>query len=50
MAEANPRYYMPYQYGNAANPLAHYNGTALEILEELDQVAPSSPGSVPAGR
>src|SRR5260370_15731605 len=30
---------MPYQYGNPANPLAHYNGTALEILEELDEVA-----------
>ena len=27
---------MPYQYGNQANPRAHYNGTALEILEELD--------------
>ena len=34
-----PRYYMPYQYGNPANPAAHYNGTALEILEELDEVA-----------
>jgi [CysO sulfur-carrier protein]-thiocarboxylate-dependent cysteine synthase len=32
-------YYMPYQYGNEANPLAHYNGTAVEILEELDEVA-----------
>lgn len=32
-------YYMPYQYGNEANPLAHYNGTAVEILEELDSVA-----------
>jgi [CysO sulfur-carrier protein]-thiocarboxylate-dependent cysteine synthase len=30
---------MPYQYGNEANPLAHYNGTAVEILEELDEVA-----------
>jgi [CysO sulfur-carrier protein]-thiocarboxylate-dependent cysteine synthase len=35
----DPRYYMPYQYGNEANPLAHYNGTAVEILEELDEVA-----------
>jgi len=35
---ADPSYYMPYQYGNEANPLAHYNGTALEILEELDEV------------
>jgi cysteine synthase B len=33
-----PGYYMPYQYGNEANPLAHYNGTAVEILEELDEV------------
>ena len=39
MAEADPSVYMPYQYGNQANPLAHYNGTALEILEELDEVA-----------
>src|SRR5437588_2786301 len=30
---------MPYQYGNQANPLAHYHGTAVEILEELDEVA-----------
>jgi cysteine synthase B len=30
---------MPYQYGNPANPDAHYNGTAVEILEELDEVA-----------
>jgi cysteine synthase B len=39
MAEADSSYYMPYQYGNEANPLAHYNGTAVEILEELDDVA-----------
>src|SRR3982074_1091448 len=37
MAEADASYYMPYQYGNPANPLAHYNGTALEILDELDE-------------
>jgi [CysO sulfur-carrier protein]-thiocarboxylate-dependent cysteine synthase len=36
MAERDASYYMPYQYGNQANPLAHYNGTAPEILEELD--------------
>ena len=35
---ADPSYYMPYQYGNEANPRAHYDGTAVEILEELDQV------------
>src|SRR4029078_10380173 len=39
MAEADASYYMPYQYGNQANPNAHYNGTAPEILEELDEVA-----------
>ena len=39
MAEADVSYYMPYQYGNEANPRAHYDGTAVEILEELDQVA-----------
>jgi [CysO sulfur-carrier protein]-thiocarboxylate-dependent cysteine synthase len=38
MAE-DPRYYMPYQYGNEANPRAHYEGTAAEILEELDEVS-----------
>ncbi len=38
MAQADARYYMPYQYGNQANPDAHYNGTAREILEELDEV------------
>jgi [CysO sulfur-carrier protein]-thiocarboxylate-dependent cysteine synthase len=39
MAQADSSYYMPYQYGNIANPNAHYNGTALEILEELDEVS-----------
>src|SRR5213078_1688823 len=39
LAEADASYYMPYQYGNEANPLAHYNGTAVEILEELGEVA-----------
>jgi cysteine synthase len=39
MAQADPSYYLPYQYGNEANPRAHYEGTAPEILEELDEVA-----------
>ncbi|HWO15274.1 MAG TPA: pyridoxal-phosphate dependent enzyme [Solirubrobacterales bacterium] len=38
MAEADSSYYMPYQYGNEANPRAHYEGTAVEILEDLDEV------------
>jgi cysteine synthase len=36
MAAADASYYMPYQYGNEANPRAHYEGTAVEILDELD--------------
>src|SRR5438094_8115846 len=39
MAGSDPSYYMPYQYGNEANPRAHYEGTAVEILDELDEVA-----------
>src|SRR5690349_22275833 len=50
MAEQDASYYMPYQYGNEANPRAHYDGTAPEILEELDQVAAFVGGLGPAGR
>jgi len=39
MAAADPRYFMPYQYGNEANPRAHYEGTGPEILEELDEIS-----------
>jgi cysteine synthase B len=39
MAERDASVYMPYQYGNPANPGAHYDGTGGEILEELDDVA-----------
>jgi [CysO sulfur-carrier protein]-thiocarboxylate-dependent cysteine synthase len=39
MAAEDPSCYMPDQYGNQANPNAHYNGTAVEILEELDEVS-----------
>src|SRR5436190_15172737 len=39
MAGADSSVYMPYQYGNEANPQAHYDGTAVEILDELDEVA-----------
>jgi cysteine synthase len=38
MAQGDSSYYMPYQYGNQANPDAHYYGTAEEILDELDDV------------
>src|SRR6201985_2047725 len=43
-----PGYYMPYQYGNEANPLAHYNGTAVEILKELAE-APACVGGLGPG-
>ncbi len=32
------RYYMPFQYGNPANPLAHEEGTAQEIIRDLPEV------------
>jgi cysteine synthase B len=34
----DPRYFMPYQYGNPANPLAHYETTAAEILRDCPAV------------
>jgi cysteine synthase len=36
LAARDPSCYMPFQYANEANPLAHYRGTAVEILEALD--------------
>ena len=38
MAEAHPRYFMLNQYGNDANPRAHYEGTGAEIAEALPHV------------
>ena len=35
---ADDRYFMPFQYGNPANPLAHERGTAREIIDELPTV------------
>ncbi len=32
------RYFMPFQYGNPANPLAHEEGTGEEIVRDLPQV------------
>jgi len=38
MAAEDPTYYMPYQYGNEANPRAHYETTGPEILRDLPEV------------
>ncbi|MEK7847687.1 MAG: cysteine synthase family protein [Chloroflexota bacterium] len=38
MAQEDSRYFMPYQYGNQANPQAHYETTAQEIIDDLPQV------------
>jgi [CysO sulfur-carrier protein]-thiocarboxylate-dependent cysteine synthase len=38
IAANEPRYYMPFQYGNPANPRAHYEGTGAEIAGALDRV------------
>ena len=38
MAEKGPSVYMPYQYGNPANPDAHYHGTAPEIIRDLGDI------------
>lgn len=36
MAEEDPNVFVPQQFENPANPEAHRNGTALEILEQVD--------------
>jgi [CysO sulfur-carrier protein]-thiocarboxylate-dependent cysteine synthase len=38
LAERDPRWFMPFQYANQANPRAHYEGTGAEIAEALDHV------------
>src|SRR5213595_1598943 len=34
----DPKYFMPFQYGNPANPQAHQEGTAREIIRDLPEV------------
>jgi [CysO sulfur-carrier protein]-thiocarboxylate-dependent cysteine synthase len=38
LAEREPRYFMLNQYGNEANPRAHYEGTGAEIADALPRV------------
>src|SRR4029077_6803927 len=38
LAAEEPSYFMPFQYGNPANPRAHYDGTGAEIAEALERV------------
>jgi cysteine synthase B len=38
LVEDDPSLFMPYQYGNEANPLAHYETTGPEIIEALPDV------------
>jgi cysteine synthase len=38
LAEREPRYHMLFQYGNDANPAAHYHGTGTEIAAATDRL------------
>ncbi|HEY7708079.1 MAG TPA: cysteine synthase family protein [Gaiellaceae bacterium] len=38
LAEREPRYFLPFQYANEANPRAHYEGTGAEIASDLVRV------------
>ncbi|MBA2678381.1 MAG: cysteine synthase family protein [Ktedonobacteraceae bacterium] len=38
IAGSDERYVMLYQYGNSANPRAHYEGTAVEIIHDLPDI------------
>jgi [CysO sulfur-carrier protein]-thiocarboxylate-dependent cysteine synthase len=38
MAERDPRWFMPFQYANPANPRAHYEGTAEEIVRDCPEI------------
>jgi [CysO sulfur-carrier protein]-thiocarboxylate-dependent cysteine synthase len=36
LSQANPNWFCPFQYGNDANPIAHYQGTGPEIWKQTE--------------
>ena len=38
MAEEHPDWFFPFQYGNSANPQAHYEATGPEIYKDLPEI------------
>jgi cysteine synthase B len=38
LAAEDPAYFMPYQYGNEANPRAHYETTGPEVLRDVPDI------------
>lgn len=38
LADEHPEWYFPYQYGNDANPIAHYESTGPEIVRDVPDI------------